>query len=137
MCRWLYEAGAIANIANQYYFYQINPTGTTKKSFSVKQLDFLWALEEQIAFYHEIGYHKMKQEAIAYYLKAGSWYLPKVCDELHDRSRANALRMKMRSLMRKYPMEELPLTEDERQLIHKVTPSVAQRIVRKIRSMQK
>lgn len=132
--RWLHDAGSVSNIPNRYYFYQVNPAGTTKKGFSVKQLDFLWALQQQIAFYKAVGYHRMEHNAVAYYLKAGSWYLPKVCDILQDRSRANALRGQMRELMRQHPLEQLPLTDQERALIRKVTPSLGQRIIRKIKN---
>ena len=36
VCRWLYEAGIVADTPNHYYFYQVNSGGTTKKGFSVK-----------------------------------------------------------------------------------------------------
>ena len=100
-------------------------------------MDFLWALEEQIDFYDAIGYERMEWEVVAYYLKAGSWYLPKVRDILRDRKTASRLRWNMRRYMSVHPLEKLPLTEGERQLIRKVTPSVAHRFVRKIRSILK
>ena len=132
VCQWLHESGTIANSLERYYFYQINPGSTTKNDFSLKRLDFLWALQEQIRFYDALGFERMKQEAIAYYLKAGSWYLPKVCDVLHDRKTAARLRRDMRRRMRSYPPEELPLTKQECEHIRRVTPSVWQRILRKL-----
>lgn len=133
VCRWLYEAGTVANTLQRYYFYQVNPEGTTKKGFSLKQLDFLWALQEQIAFYGSIGFQRMKREAVAYYLKAGSWYLPKVCDILQDRAVASQLRRDMRRMMRAYPPEELPLTHQECKHIHFVTPSLCCRVLRRLK----
>lgn len=56
VCKWLYEAKTIANTICQLYYYQVNPEGTTKNGFTVKQLDYLWALEEQIQFYKKVGY---------------------------------------------------------------------------------
>ena len=57
--RWLFEAGKIACCDNIMYFYFMNKNGTTKGSYSIRKLDWLWALEEQFRFYKKINYYKM------------------------------------------------------------------------------
>ena len=60
VCKWLYEAGNTVFCDNVMYFYYVNPEGTTKKNYSLKRLDWLWAVREQIAFYKEVGFNKME-----------------------------------------------------------------------------
>ena len=57
--KWLYESGNIAFCDNIMYFYYVNSGGTTKKAYSLKRLDWLWAVQEQISFYKEVGFNKM------------------------------------------------------------------------------
>lgn len=115
--RWLHAAGAVADLPGRYYFYQINPEGTTKSGFSRKKLDFLWALEQQRKFYKSVGFCKMECYIATYQLKASSWYLPHVCDELHDRLTAERMRRKMRKLLKDYRLESLELTQQEQETI--------------------
>lgn len=58
-CKWLVEAGKVSVLSEKMYFYTDNPTGTMRKKFNPKKLDYLWALERQIDFYRSIGYQKM------------------------------------------------------------------------------
>lgn len=111
--RWLHSAGTVADLPGRYYFYQVNPEGTTKSGFSRKKLDFLWALEAQRQFYKSVGFGRMECYAAAYRLKASSWYLPHVCDELHDRITAERMRRNMRKLLKAYPPDRLGLTSEE------------------------
>ena len=59
VCKWLYEAKKVALTDAQLYFYYTNTSGTTKKGFSEKHLDVLWAFREQIEFFDSLGYKKM------------------------------------------------------------------------------
>ena len=70
VCKWLVEAKTVAIINYPLYFYYVNKLGTTKSAFSEKQLDRLWALEEQIKFYRKINYKEMYKLIIARYLVA-------------------------------------------------------------------
>ena len=45
----------------QLYFYRINPNSTTNADFSLKKLDSLWAIEEQIKIYENTDFNKMKK----------------------------------------------------------------------------
>ena len=69
VCKWLYEAKKVALTDAPLYFYYINTTGTTKKEFTQKQLDVLWAFKEQIDFFHSIGFKKMTEHLATYYFE--------------------------------------------------------------------
>ena len=71
VCQWLQESGKIADIEDRLYFYLINCEGTTKK-ISVKKIDRLWALNEQVQFYQKIGYEHMKSRICSRYIKSAS-----------------------------------------------------------------
>lgn len=68
VCRWLYEAGKIAITDEQLYFYRVNPDGTTKKKFSIKHCDLLWAFKEQIEFFKTTPYKELLSELCIRYL---------------------------------------------------------------------
>lgn len=59
ICKWLYDAGSIVDVQKELYFYFVNEKGTTKSSFSEKQLDRLWAIDEQASFYRSIRYERL------------------------------------------------------------------------------
>ncbi len=69
VCKWLHEAKNIAITDSPLYFYYINTSGTTKKAFTKKQLDVLWAFREQIEFFHSLGYQKMTEHLATYYFE--------------------------------------------------------------------
>ena len=66
-CKWLVESGNIVVIPETMYFYRDNPTGTMNQKFSMKKLDYLWALEQQIEYYHSVGYKKTMKFVIEDY----------------------------------------------------------------------
>ena len=45
VCHWIYGAKTVASIPHSLYFYRTNPGSTTQSRFSMKKLDYLWALE--------------------------------------------------------------------------------------------
>lgn len=61
VCHWVCASGVLVRIPHALYFYRTNPGSTTQRSFSLKKLDYLWALERIIGFYDSIGYSAMKQ----------------------------------------------------------------------------
>ena len=69
VCKWLHEAKKVAVIPSPLYFYYINTSGTTKKDFTEKQLDILWAFEEQISYFHSLDYEKMTEHLVSYYFE--------------------------------------------------------------------
>lgn len=58
-CKWLYEAESLAVIPLQLYFYRTNPQSTMNQEFSLKKLDYLWALEQQMDFFRKVVYYQM------------------------------------------------------------------------------
>ena len=69
VCKWLHEAKKVAVISSPLYFYYINTSGTTKNNFTEKQLDILWAFEEQISYFHSLDYEKMTEHLVSYYFE--------------------------------------------------------------------
>lgn len=69
VCKWLYEAKKVALTDASLYFYYVNLSGTTKKEFTKKHLDILWAFKEQIDFFNLINYKKMTEHLATYYLE--------------------------------------------------------------------
>jgi len=70
VCHWVCGAKRLAKLHQELYFYRTNPDSTTKSTFSVKKLDYLWALERIIAFYDSIGYLQMKARFADRYAQA-------------------------------------------------------------------
>ncbi len=94
VCKWLYEAGNIADIEAPLYFYWVNEEGTTKSAFSPKRFDLLWSMEEQIAFFRKIGYNKMLQIVCDGYMWKAVEHYPKALDELQRKDIARHVRRK-------------------------------------------
>lgn len=69
VCYWFWEAGSVAYLPQKLYFYRVNPTGTTKGSFQMKKLDYLWALEEIIRFCQLAELHELRERFCTRYLQ--------------------------------------------------------------------
>lgn len=72
VCHWVCAAEMIARIPFALYFYRTNPDSTTKSQFSLKKLDYLWALEEIIRFYSSLGYHDLQERFVGRYVEASA-----------------------------------------------------------------
>ena len=59
--KWINETAVVSITDEQLYFYRINPTSITQVDFSLKNLDFLWAIQEQIDFYENTHFNRMKK----------------------------------------------------------------------------
>ncbi len=73
-CKWLVEAQRVAVLKENMYFYTCNPTGTMNSKFSLKKLDYLWALESKIEFYKSIHYDKMMRLISEELLESAFYY---------------------------------------------------------------
>ena len=84
VCHWIYGAKTIASIPHSLYFYRTNPGSTTQSRFSMKKLDYLWALEGIIRFYSSVGYLTLRERFGTLYAEeaAGCYY--RVKHELND-----------------------------------------------------
>lgn len=83
--QWLYEAEKIVVTDEKLYYYRINPEGTTKKAFSLKKLDYLWALECQLSFFKEKKMRKLHEITAKQYIVALSQFVQKhTVGEIND-----------------------------------------------------
>lgn len=60
VCHWMFRAKKLVRLKAPMYFYRTNPGSTTQRGFTLKKLDYLWALESIIRFYSSVGYGEMK-----------------------------------------------------------------------------
>lgn len=95
-CRWLYEAKKVADIDEQLYYYRVNPNGTTKSAFSLKRLDYLWALEEIIKFFKKIRYRRLQKRFCTNYVRAAVSYYWIVRNEFRLSDRQDEIAKGMR-----------------------------------------
>lgn len=96
VCRWLYEAKQIANTKTAFYFYTVNPNGTTKSEFDLKKTDFLWALDQQLRFYKSIGNAELYKRVGNTYFSCASYYYWKVKRDLANIKAANSIKKNLR-----------------------------------------
>ena len=59
--RWINETGFVSITDEPLYFYRHNPTSTMQVNFSLKNLDRLWAIEEQMNFFDTTDYDDLKK----------------------------------------------------------------------------
>ena len=70
VCHWICEGKKLAQKDCQLYFYRTNDGSTTKSNFSIKKLDYLWALESIIRYYESIGFDLMRRRFFERYADA-------------------------------------------------------------------
>lgn len=70
VCHWLLPAKKIAISPEDLYFYRTNPDSTTKGTFTLKRLDYLWALESIQSFYRSQGYRRLAERFLRRYVTA-------------------------------------------------------------------
>lgn len=72
VCRWICRAGVLASTDAQLYWYRTNGGSTTKSGFSLKKLDYLWALESITSFFGSMGYLRMQKRFADRYADAAA-----------------------------------------------------------------
>ncbi len=100
VCRWLVEAKTVSNVDDVLYFYRVNPQGTTKSEFRLKNLDSLWALREIASFYGALDYETLKARFCSAYMRTASSYYWRVLNELSQPVEAADLKKQMCQMMR-------------------------------------
>ena len=109
--RWLLPAKTLAMLPTQLYFYRTNPESTTKSQFSLKKLDYLWALESMISYFQSVGFHTLAQRFVERYVEAAASACYGVRNELKRPERANGILADVQRFLRR---ENLKLTRRER-----------------------
>ena len=92
VCHWIYGAKTVASIPHSLYFYRTNPGSTTQSRFSMKKLDYLWALEGIIRFYSSVGYTTLRERFGTLYAEEAAGDYHRVKYELNDPKAARRLR---------------------------------------------
>ena len=125
--QWLSAAGKIAVLRAPLYFYRQNPTSTMNAALSKKKLDFLWALDQQLAFCKTNGYIALQSAALKEY-GASALYLAKQF-ETKNRDRRTAKRIIKNAvrLQKKYK-NIVSLTEEEQRKLFKAAHPALHRI---------
>lgn len=104
VCHWIYEAQRMTVMDHRLYFYRGNPDSTTKKAFSLKRLDYLWALEEIISFCTDAGFFTLRDRFVDRYAEIVAGNYRAVCYELNRPDVAKQIRRNARKLIRKYDL---------------------------------
>lgn len=134
MCQWLHASGKLSLSEEPLYFYRVNPDGTTKSAFSLKVLDFLWALQEQLKFYRRIRYRKMETVIAGRYLIDARYYHDKVLKELHEDEKAAEICRDMTKVFRRY-QQRVTLPAREKEKLRDMLPlPLPQRFKRRIKN---
>lgn len=110
VCHWIYAAGMVAQIPHQLYFYRTNPASTTQQAFSMKKLDYLWALEQIIRFYTSVGYLELRGRFCDLYAEAAAGCYHRTLRELNRQDVAKSIQKSVRDLVRK---DKIPLTKKQ------------------------
>ena len=110
-CHWLLPAGVVASMPQALYFYRTNPDSTTKSRFSLKKLDYLWALERIMVFYRSSGYHVLARRFLERYVEA----VASACNGLHhDLNQPKRVRKQVNHTFRYLKRSGQKLTKTER-----------------------
>ncbi len=107
VCHWVCQAGKLADIPKELYFYRGNPDSTTQKAFSRKRLDYLWALESIIRYYGSLGYAQLQQRFCGLYAESAADYYRRCCHEGWEKEAAN-IRSTAKAL---FFRDRIPLTQ--------------------------
>lgn len=105
VCHWVCEAEKMAMMPHELYFYRGNPDSTTKKAFSLKRLDYLWALEEIIALYSRLGYLQLRQRFVDRYVEAAAGDCWMVRQELNRPDILRQIERDLQKLLKKYKLQ--------------------------------
>ena len=93
--RWFLDAKYVGLINSRLYFYYQNPEGTTRRGFDIKQLDRIWALEQQLVEYKSISFGKTYWAIYRRYLLALA-----SCSILATNNKAVQIKLKLKLFQR-------------------------------------
>lgn len=124
VCRWVYNAESAAVVPYDMYFYRINPQGTTKSSFSLKQLDYLWALQEILTFFAEIEYKKLHNAFCELYVVSAAVFYRTVIDQLNRKDIAKKIKRDMLSVLVQNRADLKLSTEKQEEIIGNLHPKI-------------
>lgn len=121
--RWLHTAQKVAITPAQLYFYRVNTSGTTKSGFTSKQLDVLWAFEEQIVFFKNLGYTKLVTHLLSRYFEIAANLYARAESEPNGKSYIKKIKQNTTETKKKYA-DFIHLSGDEKLYIYERTSPV-------------
>ena len=110
VCRWVCRAQTLARYPHKLYFYRTNPGSTTQRTFSLKKLDYLWALESITRFYGSMGYAGMQKRFFDRYVTEAVGACNGVRYTLGQPELVKQIEKQTRTLIRD---QKLPLTKEQ------------------------
>ena len=133
---WLCEAEKAAFLEAPLYFYYVNPEGIVNEAFSLKKLDFLWALQEQMRYYEQIGYKRMLGAIAKEYVNTAIWLSDRTKKELKDNRSARHILKDTVTIKKKYN-DLMTMTETEERKLFKAAHPLLHQIKKKIGYLKK
>ena len=110
VCRWICQAQRMTETKEKLYFYRGNPDSTTKSGFSLKRLDYLWALESIMEYYRALGYLQLRQRFAERYIEAAASCCNGVRYALQQPDQVRKIEKQVRSYLKR---EKIPLTKPQ------------------------
>lgn len=98
--KWINEAENVSITDTKLYFYRVNSNSTTQVKFSLKNLDFLWAIEEQMSFYEDTDFNKIKKTVYRNYAIASAKMYYSLAENKEWNKEAQALKNKLKAFMK-------------------------------------
>ena len=99
--KWINEAENVNITDEQLYFYRVTSDSITHVDFSLKNLDFLWAIEEQIKFYEKTDFNKMKKIVYRNYAVACAEMYYRLLENKNWAEEAQNLKNRLKLFVRK------------------------------------
>ena len=100
-CQLLFKAEKISRIPHVMYWYRENPSGTMNLPLTEKKLDYLWALETQIAFFEGINSKSMCRKITNELFETTFYYYDYAIKEDNDYL-IIVIRKKLKAYLNKY-----------------------------------
>lgn len=102
-CQLLYQAKTIAIVPHVMYFYRENPNGTMNQPLTVKKLDYLWALEEQIKFYENVKCVKMCKKISRDLIESVLYYYNQ-CEQERNQALSKTVKAWLKRVLKQYKL---------------------------------
>ena len=99
--KWINETEFVNITDEQLYFYRVNPDSTTQVNFSLKNLDRLWAFEEQINFYENTDFNELKKTIYKNYAVACAKMYYRLLENENWANEAQEIKNKLKKFMKK------------------------------------
>lgn len=114
VCHWVCDAGKLAWIHEDMYYYRTNPVSTTQKAFSLKKQDYLWALGSIIRFYHSLGYKVLTERFCDMYVEEFAGQYSRIRGEMNRPDMLKQMKTSLKKLVRK---DKIRLTKKQKEVL--------------------